>query len=243
LTQSCLGCFLPDSFVCETASKHSSRSRYFDPLEMVPHSALTPADVGTEASHELAKEAALQGMVLLQNNRRQALPLKMGVTTAVLGPLANITLGMMSRYYDAVCPGTLDPERGSWGKGMRPSGCIAAPLHRLMARGKVLHQSGSVCTDDRPNDHCLLETSQAGIAAAVAAAKTADQIVLFLGLDNSIEQEGTDRQSLGLPGAQPALLAAVREAAPTTPLMKVLYLSDCQYHSVISVVGCVFGLD
>ena len=40
---------------------------------MVPHSALTPADVGTEASHELAKDAALQGMVLLQNTHNNKL--------------------------------------------------------------------------------------------------------------------------------------------------------------------------
>lgn len=215
---------------------------------MVPYSALTPADVGTEASHELAKDAALQGMVLLQNThnnkqRRKALPLQTGVTTAVLGPLANITLGMMSRYYDAVCPGVLDPERGSWGKGMRPSGCITAPLHRLMARGKVLHRSGYVCADERPNHHCLQEASQAGIAAAVAAAKMADQIVLFLGLDNTIEQEGTDRQSLGLPGAQPALLTAVRKAAPTTPLTVVLLNGGAiamDYGSADAVVEAFF---
>jgi beta-glucosidase-like glycosyl hydrolase len=220
------------------------RAGYFDPLEMVPHSNLAPADVGTEASHQLAKEAALQGMVLIKNDQRQqALPLKTGKTTAVLGPLANITLGMMSRYYDAVCPGELDPERGPWGKGMRPSGCIRSPLHRLMARGEVIHRTGYVCPDGRPNHHCLQETSHAGIAAAVAAAKKADQIVMFLGLDNSIEQEGTDRQTLSLPGAQPALLAAVRKAAPTTPLTVVLLNGGAvamDYGSADAVVEAFF---
>ena len=218
------------------------RAGYFDPVEMVPHSRIAPAEVGTAASHELAKDAALQGMVLLQNDK-QALPLKKGVTTAVLGPLANITLGMMSRYYDAVCPGKLDPERGSWGKGMRPSGCITAPLHRLMARGKVAHASGYTCSDDKPNHHCLLETSQAGFAAAVAAAKVADQIVLFLGLDNTIEQEGMDRQTLGLPGAQPALLAAIRKAAPATPLTVLLLNGGAiamEYGSADAVVEAFF---
>ena len=218
------------------------RAGYFDPIEMVPYSALTPADVGTEASHQLAKEAALQGMVLLKNTQ-QALPLRTGKTTAVLGPLANITLGMMSRYYDAVCPGELDPTRGAWGKGMRPSGCIRSPLHRLMARGKVVHQSGYFCPDGRPNNHCLKETSQAGIAAAVAAAKAADQIVLFVGLDNSIEQEGNDRQTLSLPGAQPALLAAIRKAAPTTPLTVVLLNGGAvamDYESADAVVEAFF---
>lgn len=200
------------------------RAGYFDPVEMVPHSRIPPSAMGTEASHGLAKEAALQGMVLLQNNNH-TLPLKQGkgVKTAVLGPLANITLGMMSRYYDAVCPGKLDPTRGSWGQGMRPSGCIEAPLHRLMARGgEVVHESGYVCAKDGPNEHCLKETSEANFPAAIAAAKGADQIVVFVGLDNTIECEGTDRQTLGLPGAQPALLAAIRKAAPTTPITVVL---------------------
>ena len=52
--------------------------------------------------------------------------------------------------------------------------------------------------------------------AATGAAKRAEQVVVFLGTDNSVETEGTDRQSLGLPGAQEALLAAVRAAAAPT---------------------------
>jgi beta-D-xylosidase 4 len=198
------------------------KAGYFDPLSMVPHASITPGAVGTAASHELAHGAALQGMVLLRNEK-QALPLKRGagVKTAVLGPLANITLGLMARYYDAVCPGPLNPEI-PWGQGMRPSACITAPLHALMSRGKVLHASGTVCPADRPGNHCLKDTSTAAIPAAVKAAKQADQIVMFVGTDVQVEKEGTDRQTLTLPGSQPALLQAVREAAPDTPLVVVL---------------------
>jgi beta-glucosidase len=64
---------------------------YFDPLQSVPFSKIAPDDVGTAESHALAKDAALQGMVLLQN-KNNAIPLKRGasIKTAVLGPLANI---------------------------------------------------------------------------------------------------------------------------------------------------------
>jgi len=57
--------------------------------------------VGSAASHELAKDTALQGMILLRNENG-ALPLRKGKVTAILGPLANATLALVSRYYDAV---------------------------------------------------------------------------------------------------------------------------------------------
>ena len=70
-----------------------------------------------------------------------ALPLRRGkaVRTAVIGPLANATLIMLARYYDAVCAGPLNVSF-PWGHGMRPSQCIESPLHRIMAReeGTVL---------------------------------------------------------------------------------------------------------
>lgn len=140
--------------------------------------------------------------------------------TAVLGPLANATLALASRYYDAVCPGPLNPKE-RWAKGERPSGCIRSPLAQLQARGTVLHESGIVCRNDRPGNHCVGETSQDQFGAAIAVAKKADQIVFFVGTDHSIETEGTDRQTLTLPGAQAELLAAVRAAVPTTPLTVV----------------------
>ena len=114
------------------------RAGYFDPLDMVPFSKITPDDVGTHASHTLAKEAALQGMVLL-TNENNALPLRRGasVTTAVLGPLANITLGLMSRYYDAVCPGPLNASRGAWGAGGGEGTGTAALRKTLHADGRA----------------------------------------------------------------------------------------------------------
>ena len=88
---------------------------------------------------------------------------------------------------------------------MRASGCIVSPLAQLTKRGRVLHATGYVCPDERPGNHCLTQTSRDGFDAAVAAAKTADQVVVFVGLHGgagSTETEGRDRQTLTLPGAQ-----------------------------------------
>ena len=41
-----------------------------------------------------------------------------------------------------------------------------------------------------------------GIAAALAVAKAADVVVLALGIDKSVEGEGTDRPDITLPGLQ-----------------------------------------
>eukprot|EP00041_Stephanoeca_diplocostata_P002461 m.26785 g.26785 ORF g.26785 m.26785 type:complete len:826 (+) comp13381_c0_seq2:48-2525(+) len=195
---------------------------YFDPLEDQPYAAIPPEAVGSAASHALARETALQGLVLLRNER-QALPLQASKTTAVLGPLANATLELASRYYDAVCPGPLNTSL-HWLNGERPSGCIVSPVAALAQRGTVLHESGVVCPDEYPANRCIESTDTGGIAAAVAAAQKADQIVMFVGLHHSHggETEGTDRQDLTLHGVQNELIEAVRKAAPSTPLVVVV---------------------
>jgi SRSO17 transposase len=40
-----------------------------------------------------------------------------------------------------------------------------------------------------------LSTDEGNIPAAVAAAKAADQVVVFVGMDQYTEKEGTDRQA------------------------------------------------
>ena len=213
------------------------RAGYFDPLEDLAAAGLDfpPQAMGTAASHALARDAALQGLVLLRNEapnppkpEAKALPLRRGVKTAVLGPLANITLLMMARYYDAVCAGPLNTSL-PWSHGERPSGCIVSPLAAITAHAGaggadlITHASGIDCPDDRPGSHCLQSDSTAGFASATAAAADAEQVVVFVGIDEYDECEGKDRQQLELPGAQPALLAAIRAAVkPGVPVVVVV---------------------
>jgi beta-glucosidase len=55
--------------------------------------------------------------------------------------------------------------------------------------------------------------------AAVAAARRADAVIVVAGIDDSVEGEGRDRSSLGLPGDQVALVRAVLAANPRTVLV------------------------
>ena len=78
------------------------RLGYFDPPEQQPYRQLTPSAVDTNASRQLALDAALQGIVLLKN-QNNALPLNMSQvqtkTIALIGPTANATVLMQGNYY------------------------------------------------------------------------------------------------------------------------------------------------
>src|SRR5205814_2011027 len=61
----------------------------------------------------------------------------------------------------------------------------------------------------------------AELAKAVDAAKRADVAILYVGTDLSIEGEGHDRPTLGLPGDQEALVKAVLAANPRTVVVEM----------------------
>lgn len=61
----------------------------------------------------------------------------------------------------------------------------------------------------------------AGLEVAVAAARRAEVAVVVVGTDASVEQEGRDRQSLGLPGGQEELVKAVLAANPKTVVVEM----------------------
>ncbi len=73
----------------------------------------------------------------------------------------------------------------------------------------------------------VLSNDTSGFAAALAAAKAADQVVLYLGIDGSVEGEGRDRTpnspaGVGLPPTQIALAKAVLDACPTKKVVVVM---------------------
>ena len=58
----------------------------------------------------------------------------------------------------------------------------------------------------------VTSTDTSNFADAVAAAKAADQVIMFLGNDGSVEGEGHDRHNVTLPGAQQMLFDVVYAA-------------------------------
>ncbi len=143
-----------------------------------------------DAHHELAREIAGEGIVLLKNNG--LLPLKDQAQIAVIGNSAK------SPYYQGGGSSHINPTR------------LDVPLDELR---KVAGDREWVFAQGYPEEDAY---NQAMIDEAVEIAKTADVTLLFISLPESIESEGYDREDLNLTVHQIALIEAVVKVQPET---------------------------
>jgi beta-glucosidase len=77
-----------------------------------------------------------------------------------------------------------------------------------------------------------------GFAAAVAAARDADVVVLFLGEEHLLSGEARSRAFLNLPGAQEALVDAVSEAGKPLALV-IMAGRPLTFHDVAAKAGAI----
>jgi beta-glucosidase len=144
------------------------------------------------ASLQLAQTVAERSFVLLKNiagpDGKSLLPISKDVKTiALIGPLADNPYG---------------PD--SWNNSSAPkSGVLSFPdeLERRLGASNVIRSPGVGILDGNDND--------AGISAAVAAAKRAGLVILTLGESSEMSGEAASRAHLGLPGRQEELLEAI----------------------------------
>ena len=171
---------------------------YFDQPYVDPETAASR--IRTESSRALALTAARESLVLLKN-QNQTLPLAKNLKRIlVCGPTAEMEETSHDRY-------------GSNG------GEIINPLEGirtyLSGRGvEVIHEKGCEVTDARWPESELFPEPPAGgelamIEKAVAAARTADAIIVCLGDSNATIGESKSRTSLDPPGHQDALVRAL----------------------------------
>lgn len=144
-----------------------------------------------------ARRMAQKSLVLLENGRN-VLPLSKSVRTlAVIGPLADHRRAMLGnwavagREEDAVTP--VEGLKAALGTGTR----------LIVAKGAEIEGQ---------------DTS--GFAEAIAAAKQADAVVMFLGEHPDMSAEAHNRTMLDLPGVQEQL--ALQVAATGKPVVVVL---------------------
>ena len=153
----------------------------------------TPPVAETRA---LARRVARESIVLLKNEKG-LLPLNRNTPTiAVIGPLADSKLDALGPWHTLGQPEDVVTVL----QGIRSHASAAQVLY---ARGAGIEDS-----------------STAGFAEAVAAAKRASVAVLVLGEREDMSGEAASRSMLGLPGVQEHLLEAV--AATGTPIVLVL---------------------
>jgi beta-glucosidase len=168
----------------------------FDPPGMVPYSKYGPEMIDSPAHRQLALRTAQESIVLL-TNQNNFLPLDKSriKTLAVIGPFADFA--QTGPNYTGQSSKFVKPLEGIQKK-------VGSGTQVLYARGSGILES------DNP---------EASIAEAVAVAKKAEVAILFVGINQTTEREGIDRDSLNLPPLQGRLLQSVLEANPKTAVV------------------------
>jgi beta-glucosidase len=164
-----------------------------------------PPYAATPDKRVLARKAAEESIVLLQNRAAEGQPKPLPIsnhvhTIALIGPLADSQGEML----------------GSWGGQGNPADAITlrtALQHRMDSHGgKVLYAEGTQ----------ILTTSDAGFDAAKKAAEASDLVILALGEDGpTMTGEAGSRAHLDLPGNQEELLHAV--VATGKPVVLIVF--------------------
>ncbi|MGM7422321.1 glycoside hydrolase family 3 C-terminal domain-containing protein [Cellulosimicrobium sp. CpK407] len=150
----------------------------------------TAPAVDVDAHHALAREVAARSAVLLKNDDA-ILPLAAGTRVAVVGDFARTP-----RY------------QGSGSSAVNPT--------RLDSVLDVIGDSGLDLTAFAPGFRRDGTPDPALRDEAVEAARGADVVLLFLGLDEIAESEGLDRSTIALHRSQVEVLQAVAAANPAT---------------------------
>jgi beta-glucosidase len=190
-------------------------------LALVDQAGRTAA-VGTGASfdadehHALARTAAQECAVLLKNED-QILPLQpqVGATIAVIGAFAR------TPRYQGAGSSQVNPTR------------LDNALDEILALAppgvEVAFAPGFDIDADQVEGNAALRRE------AVALARGAEVVVVFLGLPDSAESEGVDRTHLDLPPSQTRLLAELAEANPGIVVVlangSAVRLSDWEDHA------------
>lgn len=161
------------------------------------------ADVATEKANALApdvralaREAAVESIVLLKNERG-LLPLSKSIKTlAVIGDLA------------------ADPSAtlGTWSGAGWPDDAITVldGIRRAVPKANVVYARGA----------SPASTATSGIDEAERVARRADTVLLVVGEERDMSGEARSRSSIGLPGAQEALFERLQKLGK--PLVVVL---------------------
>jgi beta-glucosidase len=143
--------------------------------------------VGNEQHRAIAKDMAKKSMVLLKNNKG-LLPLsKSTKTIAVVGPLVR----------------SEDDMLGFWSVGWPDNSDVVSQWEGLQNKlgnnTKLVYAKGCEVSD----------TSRAGFAEAIAAAQSADVVIVSVGERREMSGEAKSRANIHLPGVQEELIQAL----------------------------------
>jgi beta-glucosidase len=151
-----------------------------------------------------ARQGADRSMVLLKNDGG-VLPFDPSKKTAVIGPLGNDKHDMLGPW---------------WGQGQDQD--AVSVYEGIKAQNpNTTYTPGCTLSNSDLYDPAHECASDAGFPAAVAAAKSADQVVVAVGETREMSGEAESRAHLRLPGRQEALIDAIK--ATGKPFAVVLF--------------------
>ncbi len=155
----------------------------------------------------LARKDAARSMVLLKNDN-STLPLDPTKNTAVIGPLGNDGHDMLGPW---------------WGTGRDQDAVTLFNGIKAQSSGTTTFTQACTLSNLEPPDYNPAQDCRAGpgFAQAVAAAQSADQVVLALGETREMSGEATSRSNIDLPGQQQELIDRIK--ATGKPFTVVLF--------------------
>jgi beta-glucosidase len=193
-----------------TAVKRVMEARFrlgmFDPPEKVPYARIPYSVVDSREHRDLSLQAARESIVLLKNDHH-LLPLSKTLKSiAVVGPNAHDVKALLGNYY------------GTPSLAITP---VVGIRQKVSPLTKVIYAKGC-----EPVEPPAIATA---LDEAIQAAKSADVVVVALGLSGDLENEQFeidtdgfywgDRTRLDLPRAQEKLLEAVAATGKPTVLL------------------------
>ena len=184
----------------------------FDPASKVAYTKITKAAIESPAHQALAEDVAAQDLVLLQNND-------------VAGTSSPLLPANPAQLHSVVIVGNLAGTTTLGGYSGNPTLQVNA-VQGITAAVRAASPSATV-TFDACGTSTGATTPAACPAATQAAIKAADLVIVFVGSDLRVADEGTDRTTLALPGNYDSLISQV--AAVGNPRTAVVMQSDGPY--------------
>ena len=186
----------------------------FDPASQVAYTKITKAQIQSPAHQTLAEQVAAQDLVLLQNND-------------VAGTSSALLPANPAKLNNIVIVGNLANTTTLGGYSGIPTLQVNA-VQGITAEVKAANPSATVTFDACGTSTTTAATTPAACSAATQTAiKSADLVIVFVGSDTKVADEGNDRSTLALPGNYDSLISQV--AAIGNPRTALVMQADGPY--------------